>query len=85
MERGRLGQSEAASGGREERTWKELSEIFENGLVYIPRRHIMFHKFVVPFRIHKFGEKGHSCVREYNYNLFLASQWEKIMAFHDFP
>ena len=34
---------------------KELSKNFENGLVYIPRRRIMFRKFVVPFRIHKFG------------------------------
>jgi len=34
---------------------KELSKIFENRLVYIPRRRIMFRKFVVPFRIHKFG------------------------------
>jgi hypothetical protein len=35
---------------------KELSEIFEDGLViYIPRRRIMFRKFVVPFRIRKFG------------------------------
>ena len=34
---------------------KKLSEIFENGLVYILRHCIMFHKFVVPFRINKFG------------------------------
>jgi hypothetical protein len=68
--------SEAVSGGREGRT----CENFENGLVYIPRRHIMFRKFVVPFRIHKF--RGHSFVsyvREYN--LFLASLCEKIKHF----
>jgi hypothetical protein len=51
---------------------KELSEIFENGLVYIPRRRIM-----VPFQIHKFGEERSQLYGEYN--LFLVSLWENVM------